>query len=137
GTECQTCGELARRMWCESYETPLKPNVTRIREDPCYYFKNILMRGDGSILEHSYVSFALVNISRVCSHEIVRHRVGTAVSQESLRYVRPPEIKFWIPDELHDDQREAMEKAVEGSERAYRDLESHVPWDQATMDENQ
>src|SRR5207245_10630844 len=87
------------------------------------------------ILELSYSAFALVNISLVGSPEIVRHRVGTAVSQESLRYVRPPEIKFWIPDELHDDQREAMEKAVEASERAYRDLESQVPWDKMTMDQ--
>src|SRR2546430_10037981 len=128
GTDGQTLIEFAGRVCYESYEPRLNPNVTRIREDPSDYFKNILIRGDGSILEHSYVSFALVNISRVCSHEIVRHRVGTAVSQESLRYVRPPEIKFWIPDELHDDQREAMEKAVEASERAYRDLESQVPW---------
>ena len=135
GTDGQTLVEFAGRICYQSYEPGLNPNVTRIREDPSAYFKNIMIRGDGSILEHSYVSFALVNISRVCSHEIVRHRVGTAVSQESLRYVRPPEIKFWIPDELHDDQREAMEKAVEASERAYRDLESQVPWDQMTMDQ--
>src|SRR6058998_1717421 len=122
GTDGQTLIEFAGRICYESYEPGLNPNVTRIREDPADYFRNILIRGDGSILEHSYISFALLNISRVCSHEIVRHRVGTAVSQESLRYVRPPEIKFWIPEELHEDQRKAVEKAVEGAERAYRDL---------------
>src|SRR5713226_8045436 len=135
GTDGQTLIEFAGRICYESYEPGLNPNVTRIREDPSEYFKNILLRGDGSILEHSTLSFAILNISRVCSHEIVRHRVGTAVSQESLRYVRPPEIKFWIPEELHDDQREAMEKAVEASEQAYRDLERQVPWDQMTMDQ--
>src|SRR6058998_2123423 len=134
GTDGQTLVEFAGRICYESYEPRLNPNVTRIREDPSDYFKNILIRGDGSILEHSYVSFALLNISRVCSHEIVRHRVGTAVSQESLRYVRPPEIKFWIPEELHEDQRKAVEKAVEGAERAYRDLEGHIPWSKMTMD---
>ena len=135
GTDGQTLVEFAGRICYESYEPGLNPNVTRIREDPSDYFKNILIRGDGSILEHSYISFALLNISRVCSHEIVRHRVGTAVSQESLRYVRPPEIKFWIPEELHQDERQAVEKAVEGAERAYRDLEGHIPWSEMTMDQ--
>ena len=135
GTDGQTLIEFAGRICYESYEPGLNPNVTRIREDPSEYFKNILTQGDGSILEHSYLSFALLNVSRVCSHEIVRHRVGTAVSQESLRYVRPPEIKFWIPEELQEDQREAMLKAVEDAERAYRDLERNVPWDKMKMDQ--
>src|SRR5262249_50087265 len=29
------------------------------------------------------------------THEVVRHRPGTAVSQESLRYVRLDELPFW------------------------------------------
>jgi len=135
GTDGQTLIEFAGRVCYESYEPRLNPNVTRIREDPSEYFKNILVRGDGSIMEHSQVSFALLGVSRVCSHEIVRHRVGTAVSQESLRYVRPPQIKFWIPEELDEDQRQAMAKAVDEAEKAYRDLEHRVPWDQMTMDQ--
>jgi len=134
GADGQTLVEFAGRICYESYEPGLNPNVTRIREDPADYFRNILLRGDGSILEHGQVVFALLNLSRICTHEIVRHRVGTAISQESLRYVRPPEIKFWIPDELHDDQRVAMEEAVEAAERSYRDLEGQIPWDSLPME---
>ena len=32
------------------------------------------------------------------THEIVRHRPGTAVSQESLRFVRLDEVPFWFPE---------------------------------------
>ncbi len=32
------------------------------------------------------------------THEIVRHRPGAAVSQESLRFVRLADIPFWFPD---------------------------------------
>ena len=32
------------------------------------------------------------------THEIVRHRPGTAVSQESLRFVRLDELPFWFPE---------------------------------------
>ena len=100
GRDGQALIEFAGRICYESYEPGLNPNVTKVREDPADYYKNIMIKGDGSILEHAYLSFAILNVSRVCTHEIVRHRVGTAISQESLRYVRPPEIKFWIPDEI-------------------------------------
>src|SRR5205823_11995019 len=98
GSDGQTLIEFAGRICYESYEPGLNPNVEGIRDEPSEYFKNILLRGDGSILEHSQISFAFLNIRRVCSHEIVRHGVGTAISQESLRYVRPRELGFWIPD---------------------------------------
>src|SRR5437899_10286064 len=80
GTDGQTLVEFAGRICYESYEPGLNPNVTRIREDPSDYFKNILIRGDGSILEPSYLSFAVFTLSRASRHEIVRHRVRTAVS---------------------------------------------------------
>lgn len=125
-------------VWCgncyESYEPGLNPNVIKIRESPTDYFANVLRRGDGSLLEHGWVSWALLGISRIASHEIVRHRVGTAISQESLRYVRPRDIKFWVPDELGEEQAAAMREAVEESERAYRNLEDHISWNTLNMD---
>src|SRR5467141_2996277 len=96
----ETLVELAGRVCYESFEVGLNPNVTRIRLNPKDYFGNLLRKGDGSVTEHAMVSFALIGVSRILTHELVRHRVGIAVSQESLRYVRPPELKFWIPDEL-------------------------------------
>lgn len=134
GLDGQTLIEFAGRICYESYQPHLNPNVTKIREDPSDYYRNILMKGDGSILEQAMVHFALLQISRVCSHEIVRHRVGTAISQESLRYVRPKDIKFWVPDELDEAQKNAMVKAVEATEEAYRELEQSVPWDTLPMD---
>src|SRR5207247_10819607 len=83
-TDGQTRIEFAGRICYESYEPGLNPNVTRIREDPADYFRNIVSRGDGSILEHSAVSFGICHVSRITTHELVRHRVGTAVSQASL-----------------------------------------------------
>ena len=40
------------------------------------------------------------NVSRVFTHEIVRHRAGSAFSQESLRYVRLTDIGFRVPPAL-------------------------------------
>ena len=43
------------------------------------------------------------------THELVRHRVGTAFSQESLRFVRLADIDFWIPQVLRDEDNETGE----------------------------
>src|SRR6266545_4475597 len=130
----ETLIELAGRICYESFEVGLNPNVTRIRLNPKDYFENLLRKGDGSVAEHAVVSFVLIGVSRIMTHELVRHRVGIAVSQESLRYVRPKDLKFWVPDELSPDQSKAMKAAVEEIEEAYRQLEATIPWDRMDMD---
>lgn len=44
--------------------------------------------GHGSIFEHVGFNFIIANCSRVFTHELVRHRIGTAFSQNSGRYIR-------------------------------------------------
>ncbi len=51
-----------------------------------------------SVIEHASLSFFISSISRGCSHELVRHRVGTAISQRSTRYVDESESEWaWHP----------------------------------------
>ncbi len=130
----ETLMELAGRMCYQSFEVGLNPNVTRIRRDSREYFENLLRKGDGSVTEHAAVSFAILNISRVATHELVRHRVGVGISQESLRYVRIRELRFWLPDELTDEQKLLMKKSVEASEKQYQELDQTIPWDTLPMD---
>jgi len=48
---------------------------------------------DGLVyIRHEGVAFWCGN-----THELVRHRAGTAMSQESLRYVRLTDLSFWVP----------------------------------------
>jgi thymidylate synthase (FAD) len=54
----------------------------------------------GSVFEHANYTFAFRQVSRVFTHELVRHRAGSAFSQESLRYVRLTEIGFRVPAAL-------------------------------------
>jgi thymidylate synthase (FAD) len=114
------CGRACYRSW----EPGLNVNVTRVRTDRREYFENILRSAHGSVLEHSSFSFALRNVSRVLTHELVRHRAGSAFSQESLRYVRLTDIGFRVPavlepvreralalvEQLEEFQREAAEQ---------------------------
>jgi len=69
--------------------------------------------GHGSVIEHASFTFGIEGISRACSHQLVRHRIG-AFSQQSQRYVNleedcweggnlvyPPSFQM-VPDRGHD-----------------------------------
>jgi thymidylate synthase (FAD) len=92
--------EFAGRACYRSWEPGLNPNVSKVRTDQREYFANILRSAHGSVLEHANYSLALRNCSRVATHEIVRHRAGSAFSQESLRYVRLEDIGFRVAPAL-------------------------------------
>ena len=101
--------EFGGRACYRSWEPGLNPNVSRVRTDRQVYFENILASGHGSVLEHANYSFAFRNVSRVATHEIVRHRAGAAYSQESLRYVRLVDIGFRVPPVLEPVRRQCVE----------------------------
>jgi len=90
--------EIGGRLCYKSFEVGLNPNVTKIREGNKEYIGNILKHHHGSVLEHGSVTFVLINVTRVLTHELVRHRAGCAYSQESLRFVRLTEISYYYPD---------------------------------------
>ncbi|MCR9222887.1 MAG: FAD-dependent thymidylate synthase [Hyphomonas sp.] len=66
------------------------------RSTPAYY-ENIREEGHGSILEHANITLAISGVSRSLTHELVRHRAGFAISQESQRYVNANDIRFVVP----------------------------------------
>src|SRR5262245_34904798 len=92
--------EFGGRACYRSWEPGLNVNVSKVRTDQREYFANILRSAHGSVLEHANYSFALRNVSRSFTHELVRHRAGSAFSQESLRYVRLTDIGFRVPPAL-------------------------------------
>ncbi|HEX3692134.1 MAG TPA: FAD-dependent thymidylate synthase [Solirubrobacteraceae bacterium] len=92
--------EFAGRTCYRSWKPGLNPNVTRVRDDRREYFANVLSSGHGSVLEHASFTFVLHDVSRAFTHELVRHRAGTAISQESLRYVRLTDVGFRVPPAL-------------------------------------
>lgn len=105
--------EFAGRRCYKSFKEGLNPNVTKIRKDSDLYHENVLKSGHGSILEHASVSYAFENVSRVFTHEAVRHRAGVAISQESLRYVRLTDMGFWVPEVFKSQGEEKYAKALE------------------------
>jgi len=104
--------EFAGRLCYESWKVDgefTNKNLIRIREGNKKYLKNILKVNHGSVLEHGNIVILFNNVSRIFTHELIRHRVGTAMSQTSGRYVRNDDIKIWIPEPFANDD-EIMEK---------------------------
>lgn len=89
--------EFGGRECYRSWEPGLNANVKKIREDSKEYLGNILGSGHGSVLEHANFSFVFSNVSRIFTHEFVRHRAGVAISQESMRFVRLIDLPVWFP----------------------------------------
>ncbi|MBQ9419726.1 MAG: FAD-dependent thymidylate synthase, partial [Synergistaceae bacterium] len=81
--------------------------------------------GHMSTFEHVSFTFAVDGLSRVASHQLVRHRLAS-FSQQSQRYVKmthDPEAVV-MPDSIKDNPEAAkiFNDAVEASQRAYTDL---------------
>lgn len=99
-TEAEVLTEFYGRACYRSWAPGLNANVTKVREDSAAYLDNIMKVAHGSVLEHANFGFMFADVSRVFTHELVRHRAGVAISQESLRYVRLTDLGFRIPDVL-------------------------------------
>ncbi len=119
--------EVAGKSCYQSFSTDLNKNLTKVggRNNHDYIQNGIVAMKHGSVLEHASVTLALVDVSRVLTHELVRHRVGTAFSQESGRYVRTDVIKMYIPQDISDNPALTLEfiKTVEMIEKQYKHLE--------------
>jgi len=62
-------------------------NATFIRETCGPFIRQCIEKGHESPLEHVQLTFAISGVSRVTTHQLVRHRIAS-YSQQSQRYVR-------------------------------------------------
>lgn len=72
------------RYYLEEYPVSKRDVAFRVARDVYSSFP--------SVLEHCYASFLVEGCSRVCTHQLVRHRIAS-YTQESLRYVAPDPVE--------------------------------------------
>jgi hypothetical protein len=84
-----------------------------------------------SVTEHAVLNFIFADVSRVFSHELVRHRVGVGISQESLRFVRLTDLGMWLPKCIREDvwARRFFEEKFMEMEQWQRALACHFDLD--------
>lgn len=130
-SDAEKIAEVYGRVCYRSFKEGLNPNVTKIREGNAAYLGNILKVKHGSVLEHSVFNFVFADVSRVFTHELVRHRMGVAISQESLRFVRLDELGQWLPTVIREDveMMEVFSQTFEHLEDLQRKMAQHYQLD--------
>ncbi len=88
---------------CYSADSPLNIYDCENAQDEEKMLKlisRVISSGHYSTIEHIQISFAINNISRACSHQLVRHR-HMSFSQKSQRYVKEKgQFDYLIPDTI-------------------------------------
>jgi len=69
-------------------------------EEKLSLLRNIIKKGHESVIEHASFTFLIEKISRVASHQLVRHRIAS-YTQQSLRYTKATD--YTLPESLKDD----------------------------------
>lgn len=87
--------------------------------------KAIIKSGHESCVEHASATFVLDGISRVVTHELVRHRIGFSYSQRSQRYVNEYQPSYVIPEEIAGSPKalEIFQEAMNTAWAAYSKLQ--------------
>ena len=97
-----------------------KNDISKKRVETC------INRGHLSVLEHVCVTWKISDISRSCSHQLVRHRLAS-YTEKSLRYTEPQEGDWYvIPEVLKDHPySEAYKTFMDSAETLYFELLDH------------
>jgi len=99
--------------------------MNKASEEPEKMIDKLMSLGHNSVFEHVGFTFAIEDISRVLTHQLVRHRISS-FSQQSQRYVRERDnIKFIIPERVKNasyNSKRYFEDSVERSIRDYHAL---------------
>jgi thymidylate synthase (FAD) len=96
------------------------------------FIKNLGARGHLSPFEHASFTFDIQGISRVCSHQLVRHRIGVAFTQQSQRYTRQTSPHFVIPSTILQAGEKRYAELALACHRLYQEMvENGIPMEDA------
>ena len=120
---------------CYSADSPVNIYENSADEEKMLkLIKNVISSGHHSTIEHIQVSFAISNVSRACTHQLVRHR-HMSFSQKSQRYVQEKgQFDYIIPPTI-DKNPELKEKFIsfmgEISDKYQEFIEAGIPAEDA------
>lgn len=121
-TAAERLVEFAGRVCYLSFGTHQAPSSN------ADYIRKLIRNGHESVLEHAAWTVLISGVSRAFTHQLVRHRVGTAFSQLSQQYHDESNVRFVKPPELDQtpDLTEIWENAMRDSQAAYRKIISDL-----------
>lgn len=115
-TACRTC--YSAKLPIEVY------NEAPDNEKMLTLIKRVISSGHFSTIEHIQLSFAISNVSRACTHQLVRHR-HMSFSQKSQRYVKEKgEFDYVIPNSIKNNPvlKEKFENFIKETSNLYQEF---------------
>lgn len=87
------------------------------------FVKMLIQMGHESPVEHVTFTFAIEGISRVTTHQLVRHRIAS-YSQQSQRYVKLNQFEYIVPPEIEKipEAKALFLETMEKDQKAYDEL---------------
>lgn len=123
-SEQEVLSSLYAKLCYRSLSAEDNNNLTRTRSIPDN-IRSTLGHGHGSVFEHAVLNFITTDCSRVFTHEMVRHRVGTAFAQTSGRYVRTDDLDV-VLDPILEPVRAEIMGLLHITDRQYHQLEAKL-----------
>lgn len=120
--DCDKMPGIAAYTSC-SKKSPQELYDKKTKDQTDDFIRRVVEYGHHSVIEHSYFTFSIEGISRVCSHELVRHRLAS-FTQQSQRYVKFDELNVVVPPKIQENQeaKEIFDETIKQSMRAYQKL---------------
>ena len=120
---------------CYSADSPINIyDSTDDEEKMLNLISKVISSGHYSTIEHIQVSFAISNVSRACTHQLVRHR-HMSFSQKSQRYVKEKgQFDYIIPPtiEKNPELKERFEQFMGEISKTYLEFtEAGIPAEDA------
>lgn len=120
---------------CYSADTPINIYDTADNEEKMLkLISRVISSGHYSTIEHIQISFAISNVSRACTHQLVRHR-HMSFSQKSQRYVKEKgQFDYIIPPtiEKNPELKEKFEQFMSDISNKYQEfVEAGIPAEDA------
>ena len=120
---------------CYSADTPINIYDTADDEEKMLkLISRVISSGHYSTIEHIQITFAISNVSRACTHQLVRHR-HMSFSQKSQRYVKEKgQFDYIIPPtiEKNPELKEKFEQFMSDISNKYQEfVEAGIPAEDA------
>ena len=120
---------------CYSAESPSEIyDKATDKEKMLKLIKRVIGSGHYSTIEHIQISFAVSNVSRACTHQLVRHR-HMSFSQKSQRYVKEKgQFDYIIPPTIYQNPelKEKFEKFMGEISQQYQEfVDAGIPAEDA------
>lgn len=112
----------ARLCYSDKSADELMENFTP--EKVTEFVQKLVALGHESPMEHVCFTFAVDGISRACSHQLVRHRIGVSFSQKSQRYVKEKQFEYVVPPKVarNPELLAKFEQAMQNAQTEYAEL---------------